>query len=348
MKTINEATYCKRQKGLKRIIAKVMIAIITLLIGIRIYNLPANRLQRQLYLGHKYLEEQNYEQAIVEFNKAIAIDSMNVETYLGKAEAYIGMGDLSSALQAIQTGYDLTGDERLKEKLEEVQELLDQLSQPEEVVQFMENTEAQKESDCIELPFSVSDIKVQGYDLLAPHFDEVIAAFGCPITDGFAIDAPYGTMSSSTNYGGDGLHFSYLFNEEEDADWISYEIDEMGIELSIKGPHSSNYLDIMKSFCNIPIYPGCTYEEWCEAMKIEVIQSYVEGHSYNESNETYWDNIIDSRQILSKDGWYVSDYYEDEIGCMLVLRNEAKEWFWIEPRFENGIVVLVNYNYLYN
>ena len=103
------------------IIGTVLLVLIALIVGISIYSSPANRLSRQLDLGNRYLEEQNYEQAIVEFDKAIAIDPVSVDAYLGKAEAYIGMDDLQSALDTLQTGYDLTEDERLKEKLDEIE-----------------------------------------------------------------------------------------------------------------------------------------------------------------------------------------------------------------------------------
>ena len=70
------------------VISVIIIAVIT---GISIYNTPENRINRHLNLGQKYLEEQNYEQALVEFNKAIAIDSRNTYAYLGIAQVYEGM-----------------------------------------------------------------------------------------------------------------------------------------------------------------------------------------------------------------------------------------------------------------
>lgn len=44
-------------------------------------------------VAERFLSEQNYEQAIVEFEKILEIEPMNVDAYLGLAEAYIGMGD---------------------------------------------------------------------------------------------------------------------------------------------------------------------------------------------------------------------------------------------------------------
>ena len=117
------------------IIGAIAVVLIALVAGIGIYNSPTNRLSRQLDLGNRYLEEQNYEQAIVEFDKAIAIDPMSVEAYLGKAEAYIGLGDLQSALDTLQAGYELTHDERLKSRSDEIETEIAQQKRAEEEAQ---------------------------------------------------------------------------------------------------------------------------------------------------------------------------------------------------------------------
>ena len=107
------------------IIGAVAVVLIAFIIGISIYNMPANRLSRQLDLGNRYLEEMNYEQAIVEFDKAIAIDPMSVEAYLGKAQAYEGMGDIDMAMQTLEKGYELTGDERLLEAMQRLDPVIE-------------------------------------------------------------------------------------------------------------------------------------------------------------------------------------------------------------------------------
>lgn len=70
--------------------------------------------------AQKYLVEQNYEQAIAEFEKAIQIDPMNVEAYIGIAQAYEGVGDTDKAVEWLEKGYELTGDAQLKELLDEL------------------------------------------------------------------------------------------------------------------------------------------------------------------------------------------------------------------------------------
>lgn len=86
----------KKKKAIPFIIA-VAVVLFALLVGISIYNTPANRLQRQLDLGNKYLEEQQYEQAALAFEQAIVIDDRCLEAYAGGVEAYLGAGDMEEA-----------------------------------------------------------------------------------------------------------------------------------------------------------------------------------------------------------------------------------------------------------
>ncbi len=71
------------------IIGAAAAVIIAIAVGVGIYSLPANRLSRQLSLGNKYLEEQNYEEAVVAFEQAIAIDDRCMQAYVGGIEAYL-------------------------------------------------------------------------------------------------------------------------------------------------------------------------------------------------------------------------------------------------------------------
>ncbi len=76
--------------------------------------------QEQLDLGMRYLEEMDYENAILSFNKAIEIDPRQAESYLGLADAYIMMEDYETAMEVLQQGYDATGSDLLEDKLEDM------------------------------------------------------------------------------------------------------------------------------------------------------------------------------------------------------------------------------------
>lgn len=105
----------------KKLIFSIITAaavLIALLAGIGIYNTPANRVSRHLELANRYLEEMDYEQAVVEFAKVIEIDPMNVDAYLGKAEAYIGLDNYDMAAATLEEGYlAAQEDGRIKENL---------------------------------------------------------------------------------------------------------------------------------------------------------------------------------------------------------------------------------------
>jgi thioredoxin-like negative regulator of GroEL len=88
------------------------------LVGSIVLGGNGNKLQKQLDLGTKYLDDMDYEQALVAFEVALDIDPMNVDAYLGIVEVYIRTNEFEKALEVAKEGYETTGDERLKEKIE--------------------------------------------------------------------------------------------------------------------------------------------------------------------------------------------------------------------------------------
>lgn len=82
-------------KGIKKItpkqwklIAFVGAIVVALGVGIGIYNAPVQKVVRQLSLGYKYLENQQYEEAIVAFKSVINIDENCLEAYVAGLKAY--------------------------------------------------------------------------------------------------------------------------------------------------------------------------------------------------------------------------------------------------------------------
>ena len=70
-------------------------------------NSAERKLKDQLQLGQKYLEEMDYEQAVVAFDKAIKIDPASVDAYLGLADAYFRLGKYENSLACIDRLLDL-------------------------------------------------------------------------------------------------------------------------------------------------------------------------------------------------------------------------------------------------
>lgn len=63
----------------------------------------------QLSIGEKYLSDLNYEQAVVTLENVIEVEPNNAEAYVSLAKAYAFMGDLDTAYEILEKGYNATG-----------------------------------------------------------------------------------------------------------------------------------------------------------------------------------------------------------------------------------------------
>lgn len=75
---------------------------------------------RDISLAESDLSEQNYGNAETGFKKALEKDPTNVDAYLGLAETYIARGQTDNAIGTLKEGLEKTGDDRIKNKLEEL------------------------------------------------------------------------------------------------------------------------------------------------------------------------------------------------------------------------------------
>lgn len=76
-----------------------------------------SKLDELLEQGAKYLGEQNYEEAIITFDKAIQIDIKEPATYLKISEAYSSFDLKQMSLDYLLIGWENTKDNSIKEKL---------------------------------------------------------------------------------------------------------------------------------------------------------------------------------------------------------------------------------------
>ena len=100
----------------------IISAIIVMLSSVFIY---ANVVKPQKYseymdLGNKYLLEENYEEAILAFEKAIKIDAKSTEARVGAAKSYIGNNELDRSIEILEEAQEINkmSEELLKEILE--------------------------------------------------------------------------------------------------------------------------------------------------------------------------------------------------------------------------------------
>lgn len=78
--------------------------------------------QEQYDLGMRYLNEGNYQEAVIVFEASIEIDAKRPEAYLGAAEAYIKLNQPEEAEKILRRGYEETQDDRIYDKLIKLQE----------------------------------------------------------------------------------------------------------------------------------------------------------------------------------------------------------------------------------
>ena len=105
----------------------IISAIIVMLSSIFIYAsvVKPQKYSEYIDLGNKYLLEENYEEAILAFEKAIKIDAKSTEARVGAAKAYIGNKELDKAIEILEEAQELdkTNETLLKEILEILNEI---------------------------------------------------------------------------------------------------------------------------------------------------------------------------------------------------------------------------------
>ena len=103
----------------------ILINIVTILLLAACGKNAQTSWQKQYDLGMQYLEEGDYEQAIVAFTAAIEIDPKQVDSYINLANIYVEQEDYENAVSVLQKGLeDCDETEKLNEKLAEVNQLI--------------------------------------------------------------------------------------------------------------------------------------------------------------------------------------------------------------------------------
>ena len=97
---------------------KIKLIFILTLVGMLLIGCKSKgtRVQEQLDLGAKYMEDLDYESAIVALNKAIQIDPKNVEAYTMLAELYEKSGRVDEARETLEMALDIAGLSSKKEE----------------------------------------------------------------------------------------------------------------------------------------------------------------------------------------------------------------------------------------
>lgn len=108
----------RRKLLLLAVTGAALVLLAAIIACVTVFGDSDRKLQEQLDLGAKYLEAMDYERALTAFNTALSIEPQNADAYLGIAEVYMKTNENESALEYAREGYEVTGDERLKEKVD--------------------------------------------------------------------------------------------------------------------------------------------------------------------------------------------------------------------------------------
>lgn len=115
------------------IFGMVAVIVIAIFAAFFLFNSENRKINSLLDLGQKYLESADYENAILVFDQAIAIDPKCEEAYLGKAQAQYEAGMTEDAIATLEEGIANVDDSsRLKEFLQRIIAEIDEKEMAEE------------------------------------------------------------------------------------------------------------------------------------------------------------------------------------------------------------------------
>ena len=130
--------------------------------------------QEQYDLGMRYLNEGNYQEAVIAFEAAIEIDPKRPEAYLGAAEAYVELGDYASARSILEDGRDATGNRKIQKRLDELATEDGNLTgQPAFTLQDLEDWGFPYGTDVYDLIASGAIYDEEGYETIQHWIDDV-------------------------------------------------------------------------------------------------------------------------------------------------------------------------------
>ena len=154
----------------------VVVAALAVAAAVVVYTLfmtPEKRLEKQLELGDRYLEEEDYDSAIAAFDKAIEIDKKCIPAYAGGITARMEKGDPETLQGFYEKTLDVLEDadeDVLEENEDDVIEIYCEASDV-----YVE--EPEKAMDAMESGYELLDEDKHIYEALTREYDETADAY---------------------------------------------------------------------------------------------------------------------------------------------------------------------------
>ena len=108
---------------MKQTVCKLLVILLALALLAGYAGNNASAALKEYDLSVRYLSEGNYEEAVISFTKAIEIDEQYADAYLGRAQAYVGLGteeELAKARQDYATAADIYWEQGKTEQAEQI------------------------------------------------------------------------------------------------------------------------------------------------------------------------------------------------------------------------------------
>jgi len=87
---------------------KILTVLLSVIIGICISACSEKiDINEQLALGDRYLQELNFEQALICYEKVISVEPKNMPAYIGLANAYLGQGNREQAVARLEAAMEI-------------------------------------------------------------------------------------------------------------------------------------------------------------------------------------------------------------------------------------------------
>lgn len=116
-----------KKNAMKLIIILMITSLVMSLFATAVYSVYAKPrfVEQFIALGNKYLDDGKYEEAILEFNKAIQIEAKSTTARVGSAKGHIGIDDVETAVDLLKQAQeiDITNELLLIEMIELIKDL---------------------------------------------------------------------------------------------------------------------------------------------------------------------------------------------------------------------------------